>query len=433
MIKLNVRINKERTVKGIYDAGSNVTLINYDVVKKLKMKLFEHRAMFKTLSGINFTRSRAKLHMKINKIEEIMDVFVVRNNNFSYDLLLGLDAIKKFRIIQNEDLHIFQRVSKDRKENIRVAHHQVEAKEDQGPQKSNMNEYIKVDQYESSLDHLTGSQKKLIIDVIKKHESVFAKDKFDVGTVRNHEAQIRLTEFKYVSKKPYRCSIPDQKEIESQVAKLLDKNLIEESSSPFAAPVTLAYKKEDGRKSRLCIDFRELNKLVIPEPQPFPRIEDIIVKAGNCEWFSSLDINSAFWSIPIREKDKCKTAFVTQSGHYQWVCLPFGLKIAPAIFQRILSNIIRKNGLSDFCINYIDDILIFSRSFEDHLKHINVLMEAIKKEGFRLKLMKCNFAKSSIKFLGHIIEKNGVRPAKDNLKAIQEFERPKTKKMPDNC
>lgn len=426
LIKLNVRINKEKTVKGVYDAGSNVTLVNYTLIKKLKSKLMEYKGIFKTLSGINFTRSRAKLHMRINKIEEVINVYVVRNNNFSYDLLLGLDAIKKFRLIQDENLDIFQRVQKDKIEQINVAENRI-VKEDKNI-KVNFNEYINVDQFEANLDHLTDGKKYKILHLMKKHEIVFARNKFDVGTVQNHEAQIKLLEYKYVSKKPYRCSIPDQKEIESQVTKLLDTQLIEESSSPFAAPVTLAYKKEDGRRSRLCIDFRELNKLVVPEPQPFPRIEDIIIKAGNCEWFSTFDINSAFWSIPIRKKDRKKTAFVTQSGHYQWICLPFGLKIAPAVFQRILTNIIRRNGLSDFCINYIDDILIFSKSFKEHLKHIEMLMEVIKKEGFKLKLIKCNFAKSSIKYLGHIVEKNGVRPAKDNLKAIYEFERPKNKK-----
>jgi hypothetical protein len=170
-----------------------------------------------------------------------------------------------------------------------------------------------------------------------------------------------------VSKKPYRCTIPDQHEIESQVSELLRNRLIEESDSPFASPVTLAYKKEDGRRTRLCIDFRELNKLVVPESQPFPRIEDMVVKAGNCKWVSTFDISSAFWSILIKEGDKKKTAFVTQNGHFQWTRLPFGLKISTSIFQRVLSNLIRRAELSEFCVNYIDDILIFSENFEDHL------------------------------------------------------------------
>lgn len=152
------------------------------------------------------------------------------------------------------------------------------------------------------------------------------------------------------------------------------------------------------------------------------------MKAGNCKWYTVLDVNSAFWTIPIKKEDRMKTAFVTHEGHYQWLRIPFGLKTAPAIFQRILGNTLQKNKLTDFCTCYIDDILIFSKTFEEHLKHINLVLDAVYKEGFKLKLEKCNFARSSIKYLGHIIENNSVRPLTDNLKAIENFPQPKTKK-----
>ena len=172
--------------------------------------------------------------------------------------------------------------------------------------------------------------------------------------------------------------------------------MIEESCSPFAAPVTMAYKKtgDGGKKEkvRTCVDFRELNKLLVPEHHPFPLIEDMVIKTRDCSWFTALDINSAFWSIPIRIKDRYQTGFVTQQGHYQWCNMPFGLKNSPSIFQRILSGIIKKNQLEDFCINYIDDILIFSKSFEEHVVHIELLIKAITEEGFKLKFLKCNFA-----------------------------------------
>ncbi|KPJ11799.1 Retrotransposable element Tf2 155 kDa protein type 1 [Papilio machaon] len=234
---------------------------------------------------------------------------------------------------------------------------------------------------------------------------------------------------KYCSKRPYRCTNEDRSEIENQISKLLEKNLIEESYSPFAAPVTLAYKKEDGRKTRLCIDFRELNKIVVPQSQPFPLIEDLVVKTVNCKYFSTFDVNSAFWSIPLKIQDRYKTAFVTQEGHYQWTCLPFGLKTAPAIFQRILSNIIRKHGLSNFAVNFIDDILVFSKTFEEHILHVSRLLEAILAEGFRLKFSKCSFANNQAKYLGHIIENNTVRPLKDYLTAVRDFPIPETRKQ----
>lgn len=220
----------------------------------------------------------------------------------------------------------------------------------------------------------------------------------------------------------------DKKEIEEQISKLLERNLIEESYSPFAAPVTLAFKKEEHKRSRLCIDFRDLNKIVVPQAQPFPLIDDLMTKTRDCKFFSTLDINSAFWSIPLRVEDRKKTDFITQEGHFQWTCLPFGLKTSPAIFQRILSNILRKHKLTNFAVNYIDDILIFSESFLEHINHLTQLLEAIMKEGFRLKFTKCTFASQLVKYLGHIIQNNTIRPLKDNLIAIRNFPVPKIQK-----
>jgi len=174
--------------------------------------------------------------------------------------------------------------------------------------------------------------------------------------------------------------------------------------------------------------MRELNKIVIPQSQPFPLIEDLLIKTVNCEYYSTLDINSAFWSIPLKIKDKYKTAFVTQRGHFQWTSLPFGLKTAPVIFQRILSNIIRKYKLCSFAVNFIDDILVFSKTFEEHILHLSRLLDAIQTEGFRLKFSKSIFAKNYAKYLGNIIENNSIKPLKDYLTAVKNFPVPETKK-----
>lgn len=229
-----------------------------------------------------------------------------------------------------------------------------------------------------------------------------------------------------MARKPYKCSPENKVEIENQIQELLKAGLIEESYSPYAAPVLLVFKKEDGRKSRLCIDYKELNKIVVPESQPFPRIEDLTVKAGKCKFFTKLDITSAFWSIPIREKDRYKSAFVTHHGHWQWKSLPFGLKSSPAIFQRVLSSVL-KNDLEAFVVNYIDDILIFSDTYENHLKHVNLTLKALCSEGFKLNFEKCKFAQNKVMYLGHLIGENFVQPVKDNLTAIENFPQPENR------
>lgn len=419
----------------------------------------------KTINGEKKTKGMVTLKIKMYNIERIMDIFVIDNENFNYDFLIGLDCIKNFKLMQNEELNIIQcNNSKQKKEtltekdmenknytindtsnltNVKIPdvlgdknkevcflHPEVLKQGTKHLNKCeiNFNEYINSNRFEMEVNHLDLYQQSQINKLIEKYKSVFAKDKYDIGTVRDYEAHIDLMVDKYCYKRPYRCTPEDRKEIENQISKLLKKNLVEESYSPFAAPVTLAYKKEDDKKTRLCIDFRELNKIVTPQAQPFPLIEDLMVKTVNCTYFSTLDINSAFWSIPLKVQDRYKTAFVTQEGHFQWTCLPFGLKTAPAIFQRILSNIIRKHELSSFAVNFIDDILIFSKTFKEHIVHLSRLLEAIRTEGFRLKLTKCTFANNYAKYLGHIIENNSVRPLKDYLTAVKNFPVPETRK-----
>lgn len=174
-----------------------------------------------------------------------------------------------------------------------------------------------MDHFEITVNHLESTEKAEIESLIDKYKTIFSKDKYDIGTVRDYEARIDLLLDTYCKKRPYRCTLEDKKEIEQQISKLLKTNLIEESYSPFAAPVTLAYKKEEGKRSRLCIDLRELNKIVVPQAQPFPLIEDLVEKTRDSTFFTTLDINSVFWSIPLRIEDRHKTAFVTQEGHFQ--------------------------------------------------------------------------------------------------------------------
>ncbi|GBP22041.1 hypothetical protein EVAR_18682_1 [Eumeta japonica] len=140
----------------------------------------------------------------------------------------------------------------------------------------NSNEGIDVKKFDIDTTYLEHDQKIKISALLNDYKHIFAKDKYDIGQVKNYEAFIDLQVEKYCSKRPYRCSLDDKKEIEKQIEQLLKNELIEESYSPFAAPVTLAFKRDEGKKSRLCIDFRDLNKIIIPQPQPFPLIEDLL-------------------------------------------------------------------------------------------------------------------------------------------------------------
>lgn len=427
LITLEVIINQRNKCMGIYDPGANISFITLNCVKNLRLPIQDNKMTFRTIGGRHGFAGCVNLRLKVVNLEKEVELFVVNDENFKYDVLLGLDLIVRFYLNLDCGLNLYQTLPDKPGDEPGNSH--IQNTDNEQDILVNYNAGIDVSNFEAKVDHLDTDKRRAIEDLIHTYGGVFAKDKFDVGRVKDQEAHIKLIEHKFVAKKPYRCSIPDQQEIENQISHLLKADLIEESTSPFASPVTLAYKREENKKNRLCIDFRDLNRLVVPEPQPFPLIEELITKTRGCRWFTALDINSAFWSIPIRMKDRYKTAFVTQEGHWQWKVLPFGLKTSPTIFQRILSNIIRRNGLRNFSVCYMDDILIFSRRFEEHIQHLKKLLEAICREGFRLKITKCNFAKNEVKYLGHILSENTVRPLwGDNLTAIRNFPVPKTKK-----
>ena len=392
----------------------------------MKANLVANKSIFKTISGLDFCTARATVKLKVGSIEKLVTAYVVKNDNFSFDFLLGLDAIKAFKLSQDENLKIFQKTADSKR--IEIAKSNQLHRQIRQHLEVNYNEHIDVNQFEAKLDHIQDNNKReQILSLISQYNTIFARDKYDVGRITASEAQIRLVRDEYISRRPYKTSIPDRNEIEEQIKNLLERGLISESSSPFAAPVTLALKKGEDRKSRLCIDFTALNKLVVPESHPFPKLEDILERIANCKYYTTLDVNSAFWCIPIRVQDREKTAFVTESGHFQWNVLPFGLKISSAVFQRVLSSIIRRNNLTGFAINFIDDVLIFSRTFSEHLQHIRRFLDAVVREGFKLKLLKCRFAADSVDYLGHHIQHNKVSPANDNLTSIKNLKRPNDK------
>jgi len=274
----------------------------------------------------------------------------------------------------------------------------------------------------------TITEKIEINNLVNKYSEVFSKDKYDLGSVTIEQCKIELTNNIPINLRPYRCSQEDQKLIDNQINKLLEKNLIRKSLSAYSFPITLVDKKDEGKKSRLCIDYRKLNSIAIADNYPFPRLDDIIDKLHDCEYFSTLDISSGFWHIKVEPKDVHKTAFVTMNDHFEWLVMPFGYRNSPSIFQRIIRNILKKHNLITFSDNYLDDILIYSKSFNEHLKHIELVLKALIDENIKLKLSKCSFSQKRVKYLGHIISKNKVRPLSDNINAINDFPTPLTVK-----
>mmetsp|Transcript_71211 Transcript_71211/g.148592 ORF Transcript_71211/g.148592 Transcript_71211/m.148592 type:complete len:951 (+) Transcript_71211:1853-4705(+) len=210
-------------------------------------------------------------------------------------------------------------------------------------------------------------------------------------------------------------------ELRSQLDKLLAAKLIEPSDSPYAAPVLFAPKKDGGW--RMCVDYRALNRNTVRDKFPLPHHEDLFDELKDSKWFSKIDLLWGYWHIPIDPEDKPKTAFVTQWGLFQWAVLPFGLSNAPSAFSRMVGNILKP--CRDFAIAFIDDVLIHSRTLEDHIKHVSRVLSLLEENSLRTKPSKCEFFVQETTFLGHLISSEGVAPDPKKTDAIEQWPSPR--------
>ena len=224
-----------------------------------------------------------------------------------------------------------------------------------------------------------------------------------------------------ISKAPYRMAPAELKELKSQLEELLNKGYIRPSVSPWGAPV-LFVRKKDG-SMRLCIDYRELNKVTIKNRYPLPRIDDLFDQLKGARIFSKIDLRSGYHQLRIKEDDIPKTAFRTRYGHYEFVVMPFGLTNAPAAFMDLMNRTFQPY-LDQFVVVFIDDILVYSTEQSEHEHHLRVVLETLRKEQLYAKLSKCEFWLNSISFLGHVISDNGVAVDPQKIKAVSEWPRP---------
>ncbi|UYV73397.1 hypothetical protein LAZ67_10003041 [Cordylochernes scorpioides] len=261
---------------------------------------------------------------------------------------------------------------------------------------------------------------KILLD---NHAEIFGENKFNIKPLNIQPPRLRLSDKKPVCVRPYRHSLRDRDLINQQIEQLLKYGLIKPASSPYSAPVTLAPKKGEGRV-RLCIDYRLLNRKIISDSFPIPLMEDIVQKVQGARVFSCLDILSAYWTIPLHPKDREMTCFSTSEGSYVWCRLPFGLKTAPAIFNRKLSAILQKYKL-DNVTSYFDDILVFSENEESHLKHLGQIFEILRKEGIQLRRDKCLLFMKRITYLGYEISENQISPSGVNVDVIKSLPPPR--------
>ena len=225
-----------------------------------------------------------------------------------------------------------------------------------------------------------------------------------------------------ISIAPYRMAPVELKELNIQLQELQTKGFIRPSTSPWGAPV-LFVKKKDG-SLRLCVDYRKLNRVTVKNKYPLPRIDDLFDQLCGACYFSKIDLRSGYHQLRVRETDIPKTAFRTRYGHYEFVVMPFGLTNAPAAFMDMMNRIYRPY-LDHFVVVFVDDILIYSKSREEHGHHLHMALQTLRENQLYAKLEKCDFWLQEIQFLGHMVSQEGISVDPTKVEAVTKWERPK--------
>ena len=272
---------------------------------------------------------------------------------------------------------------------------------------------------------LTEKQIADITKLLLKHQAIFAKSPDQLGRTYLIKHVIETGDRAAIRKRPYRVSPKQRKQIDEEMDMMLKTNIIRKSVSPWAAPVILV-PKPNG-EVRLCIDFREVNSVTKKDSYPLPRIDDVLDSLNGAQYFTTLDLMSGFWQIEMEETSKEKTAFITHRGLFECSVMLFGLCNAPSTFQRLMEHVLQEE-LWKFCslFYYIDDIIIFSPGFEEHLQHIDKKFQRL--ANLKLKGSKCNFSQESATFLGHIVTRDVIKPNQENLSAVQSYPIPRSVK-----
>lgn len=292
------------------------------------------------------------------------------------------------------------------------------------------NDLLKQNLKNLRLSHMNVEEKRAIHSLCLEYRDIFHCEGIPLSFTNKIKHNIRLKNETPIFTKTYRYPHVHKQEVQQQVSSMLKQGIIRDSVSPWSSPVWIVPKKADAsgkKKWRMVIDYRKLNEQTLDDKYPLPNITDILDKLGKSQYFSTLDLASGFHQIEMNAEDIEKTAFSTEHGHYEYTRMPFGLKNAPSTFQRVMDNILR--GLqTDQCLVYLDDIIIYSTSLQEHINKLKTVFERLRQANFKIQLDKSEFLRKEVAYLGHVVTPDGVKPNPDKINAILKFPIPRSQK-----
>lgn len=284
---------------------------------------------------------------------------------------------------------------------------------------------------EVDLSHLNYEEKQAVQALLNKFKGLIYREGDQLTNTDSITHEIRTTTDQPIHAKLYRLPPKHEEEVRRQVEEMEAQGIIRKSCSRYASPIVVVAKKLDNsgkQKFRICIDYRRLNEITIDDKYPIPNIDSILDKLGSAQYFTSLDLAKGYHQIKVHPNDISKTAFITPFGLYEYLRMPFGLKNAPATFQRMMNEILR-DYINKICVVYLDDILIFSTSLQEHIQSLTLIFKKLAEHNLKVQFDKCSFMKKNTEFLGHVLTSEGMKPNPNKIKCIEEYPLPTTEKQ----
>lgn len=423
----------------IIDSGAPSSYISQRMAKVAGLDLYPITKRNIVGAGNTTTTAFARFKIQFGSITETICAYVLDDTSgFRYDLLLGLEWMRLHKVNLLWDIRAFDFTCPKTKQKLRVhaypasriplqsvhlENHLTEI-DAENPTSSDQASIVE----ELSNEILPKPKNKLSLGAklkayaSKKFKKIFRKKvgyppnrKWNLNIDTGDAQPIRITS------RPH--SPPEQEIIKKFIEDGLKDKTIEPSTSPWSAPLLLVPKK-DG-KTRVCVDFRALNRVTRRNAYPLPRIDDSYQTLAGARFFTTLDLKSGYWQVRLHPDAVEKTAFTCRYGHYQFRVMPFGLTNAPALFQQMMNEILHSH--IDICaMVYLDDVIIYSATENEHVRNVLAVLQLLEQHNLVLNLEKCTWALPSIPYLGHIVSGNGISPNPDKVRAIMEWPRPQT-------
>lgn len=259
--------------------------------------------------------------------------------------------------------------------------------------------------------------------LLQSYRDCFAFDLSEIGCAKDVEMTVELSDDRPVVYRPYRLSHSEREQLRAIIDDLINNDIIQESNSDYASPVLMVRKKSG--EHRLCVDYRALNNKTRKDCFPIPLIEDQLSNLSGNRFFTTLDLASGYYQVPMAKESRRLTGFVTPDGHYEFKRMPFGLANAPGVFQRLINRMLGSKRFES-ALAYLDDILVPSVDLEQGIQRLEEVLKLIREFGLTLKLSKCRFFNTSIDYLGYEISVDGVRPNESKILAVRDFPTPKS-------